>query len=116
MNTKRFGDLGERIAEAFLVIKGYEIVARNYRFAGREIDIVARHGDALVAVEVKLRRGNRFGSAAQAIDSRKLSRIRTALTDAVRRSDARFARVDVVAIDIEKSDGRMTVEHFVGVC
>ena len=58
MNTRRTGELGERIAAAFLAIKGYEIIDTNYRFARREIDLVARDGAAVVAVEVKLRRGD----------------------------------------------------------
>ena len=56
VNRRKRGELGERIASAFLAVKGYEILQSNFRYAGREIDIVARDGGTLVAVEVKLRR------------------------------------------------------------
>jgi len=116
VNTRRSGELGERIAAAFLAIKGYEILDTNYRFARREIDLVARDGTAVVAVEVKLRRGDARGAAAQAIDRRKLARIELALSGMVREMRVALSpRVDVVAIDLEPDGGRMVVEHFVGV-
>ena len=51
VNTKRIGFLGERIAESFLVIKGYRVLRRNYTFAGREIDLLVRDDSQLIAVE-----------------------------------------------------------------
>jgi putative endonuclease len=108
--------LGETIAGAFLAIKGYQILEKNYRFAGREVDLVARDGGSIVAVEVKLRRGDRFGSAAQAIDARKLARLRVALAGIAQDHGWRLApRIDAVAIDIDERAGRMVVDHIVGV-
>jgi putative endonuclease len=116
VNTRRTGALGERIAAAFLAIKGYEILDTNYRFARREVDLVARDGATLVAVEVKLRRGGARGVAAQAIDRRKLARIEQALAGMMRDTRLQLApRVDVVAIDVDGDGRRMVVEHFLGV-
>jgi putative endonuclease len=116
VNTRRTGELGERIAAAFLAIKGYQIIDTNYRFARREIDLVARDGAAVVAVEVKLRRGGACGVAAQAIDRRKLARIEQALAGMMRDMRLELApRVDVVAIDLDRDGRRMVVEHFRGV-
>lgn len=116
MNTRQHGGWGELIAAAFLRLKGCEVLDTNARFARREVDLLVRDGDSLVAVEVKLRRGNRFGSAAEAIDERKLSRLRLALAGFARETGGRLApRIDVVTIDIDESGERMTVEHYVGV-
>jgi putative endonuclease len=116
VNTTQRGELGERIAAAFLAIKGYEIVERNYRYARREVDLVARQGGWIVAVEVKLRRGRQFGSAAEAVGTRKLSRLRTALSGIAGERGWRLApRIDVVAIDVDEGGQRMVVEHLVGV-
>jgi len=116
MNNKRRGELGEHIAASFLTIKGYEVFHRNYRFARREVDLLARDGRSLVAVEVKLRRGNQFGRAAEAIDDRKLTRVRQALEGMVGASGTPLnPRIDVIAIDIDDDFGRMVVEHFEGV-
>ena len=51
----RLGKRGEDIACAFLVSRGYEIIDRNWRCPTGEIDIVARHANSLVVVEVKAR-------------------------------------------------------------
>ncbi len=116
VNTRASGALGERIAAAFLAIKGYEVLEKNYWYARREIDLVARDGDTIVAVEVKMRRGRRFGKAAESVDARKLERIRRALAGIVQRMDSgQSARIDVGAIDLCESHERMTVEHFMGV-
>jgi len=114
-NTKQVGDLGERIAETFLVLKGYEILRRNFRYAGREIDLLVRKNQSLIAVEVKLRRGNRFGRAAESIDRRKIARIRTALEGALAGAQGSRVqlrpRIDVVAIDLEDDLSEMVVRH-----
>jgi putative endonuclease len=116
MSTKATGELGERIAAAFLKLKGFEIVDANVRVARREVDLVARDGNAVVAVEVKLRWGRRFGAAVEAIDERKLARIRVALSGIARElGDERSPRIDVVTIDVDESGDRMSVEHYVGV-
>jgi putative endonuclease len=116
MNTRACGELGERIAAAFLLLKGYQIVDANVRVARREVDLVARDGRDIVAVEVKLRMGRRFGAAVEAIDERKLARVRVALAGIARElGGAVSPRIDVVTIDVDESGDRMSVEHYVGV-
>jgi putative endonuclease len=51
----RKGRRAEAIAAWFLVAKGYRILARRVRTRAGEIDIIARHRDSLVFVEVKAR-------------------------------------------------------------
>ena len=50
------GRNAEAIAAWFLRLKGYHILARRVRTHAGEIDLIARHGDTLVFVEVKARR------------------------------------------------------------
>lgn len=114
VSTRESGTIGERIAAEFLRLKGFELIDANVRFARREIDILARDGTFLVAVEVKLRRGRGFGVAAEAIDARKLGRVQTALLGFARESRL-SPRIDVVTIDVDETGDRMVVEHFVGV-
>ena len=116
VNTRQHGGWGEQIAAAFLRLKGYEILEANARFARREVDLLARDGASLVVVEVKLRRGGRFGAAVEAIDARKLSRLRLALAGFARDAGPEVVpRIDVVTIDVDETGDRMTVEHYVGV-
>ena len=63
----------ESRAAAFLIAKGYRIVARRWRSPVGEIDIVARRRGTLVFVEVKAR--ERLDDAAEAVLQRQQRRI-----------------------------------------
>ncbi len=54
-NHIEIGRKGERIAKAFLIKKGYQILETNYRFKHMEIDILARFENQLIVIEVKTR-------------------------------------------------------------
>ena len=116
MNRRKIGELGEQIASAFLAVKGYEILHNNFRYARREIDIVARDAGTLVAVEVKLRRGRRFGTAVEAVDRKKLSRVKIALNGILSSSKTNLnSRIDVIAIDIDENLKTLVLSHIEGV-
>jgi putative endonuclease len=63
----------ESRAAAFLIAKGYRIVARRWKSPVGEIDIVARRRGTLIFVEVKAR--ERLDDAAEAVISRQQRRI-----------------------------------------
>jgi putative endonuclease len=65
----RTGHLAEWLAAAFLMAKGYRILARRYGGKGGEIDLIARRGQTVIFVEVKARAG--LESAAMAISAQK---------------------------------------------
>jgi putative endonuclease len=69
----RLGLSAESRAAAFLIAKGYRIVARRWRSPVGEIDIVARRRGTLVFVEVKAR--ERLDDAAEAVIVRQQRRI-----------------------------------------
>ena len=74
-NHKELGDFGENIAQLYLESKGCEIVARNYKFLRREIDIIARDGEYIVFIEVKTRTSAYSVTAAEQVDYKKQKRI-----------------------------------------
>ena len=51
----RRGHSGEWLAALVLMLKGYRIVARRYRTRLGEIDLIARRGDLVLIVDVKVR-------------------------------------------------------------
>ena len=69
-NTKT-GAVGEQIAKEYLIQKGYVIIASNWRAQHKEIDIIAKHMDVLVFVEVKTRRSTKFGYPEEAVTAKK---------------------------------------------
>ena len=92
----------EETAARFLASKGLAIVARNFRTRFGEIDLVAREGDTLVFVEVRLRTNARFGGAAASVDSSKRARIiASARAYLARLGTEPACRFDVVTLDGE---------------
>lgn len=71
----RRGEPAESLAARYLEAQGLTVAARNYRCRFGEIDIVAREGDTLVFVEVRRRRSEDFGGAAESITAAKRLRI-----------------------------------------
>jgi putative endonuclease len=68
---------GEELAARHLESRGYTIVARNYRCAHGEIDLIAAQGEYLVFVEVKTRRGRTDYHPLLAVNARKMEKLRT---------------------------------------
>lgn len=99
-STTEIGRAGEDAAAAFLLEQGYRILARNLRYRFGEIDIVAEESGVLVFVEVKTRRGESFGTPAEAVTYRKqlqLSRL-AGLYLAESGRASHLARFDVVTV------------------
>lgn len=65
------GAYGEEVAAAYLCEQGYTLLERNFRCPLGEIDIIAKQRDYLVFVEVKTRRGIRFGVPQEAVGLQK---------------------------------------------
>ncbi|WP_415916793.1 YraN family protein [Xanthomonas arboricola] len=61
----------EALARALLEQAGLRLVVGNANYRGGELDLVMRDGQALVFVEVRYRRDNRFGGGAASVDARK---------------------------------------------
>lgn len=110
------GRYGERVAAAYLVDAGWEVVDRNWRGPSGELDIVALHGGELVVVEVKTRSGDAFGHPAEAVTARKLARLRRLAAQwlAVHDLHPTGVRIDVIAVRTSRA-GAARVEHLAGV-
>ena len=100
--TGNHGRLGEDLAHRYLRGRGCTVVARNYRPpSGRgEIDLVVRHGEKLVFVEVKTRDSAEFGEPERAVDADKQLHLTRAARDYARRAGVEWQQVrfDVVAV------------------
>ncbi len=96
--TQDRGRAGENLAASYLALAGIEVVQRNAKLAGVEVDLVARDGPVRVLVEVKLRTRPDYGGAAAAVDWRKCERLRRAAL-ALTGDGGGPVRVDVIAIE-----------------
>lgn len=69
------GKDAENLAADYLQRAGLKLVARNYRCRYGEIDLIARDGETLVFVEVRMRSSDRFGGAAASITATKRAKL-----------------------------------------
>ena len=95
------GARGEKAAAKHLRRHGYKILLRNFRSGKAEVDIVARHKDWLVFVEVKTRETEQFGAPSEAVDRDKQRNLSKAALDYLRllgnpRIHFRFDIVEVI--------------------
>lgn len=95
------GQQGEDRALVYLQQQGLQLVMRNYRCKGGEIDLVMRTRDGtLVFVEVRVRADFAFGGAAASVTLRKQHRLILAARHYLATlSQLPACRFDVVAID-----------------
>lgn len=99
---QRLGAAAEDIAAAHLASQGVRVLERNYRRRLGELDLIARHGDVLLIVEVRTRSSDAFGGAAASIDAAKRRRLVYAAQQLLqeRKDLARLrVRFDVVLVD-----------------
>ena len=102
------GDFGERVAARHLEAKGYRIRERNYRTREGEVDIIAERGGTLIFVEVRARRGDALGTAAESVTAAKARRIVAAAEAYLQANEDCPAdqRIDVIALSLTP-DGRV---------
>ncbi|MBL4741182.1 MAG: YraN family protein [Sneathiella sp.] len=86
------GRFAETVATLFLRLKGYHIVARGFRRPVGEIDIIARRGGVLIAIEVKQRQS--LEKALQAIHAKQRRRVSRAM-EAFIVSRPEFSHMDI---------------------
>ncbi len=110
------GRRGEEAASRLLESKGWRILGRDLRTRVGEVDLLALDGETLVVVEVKTRSGESFGAPEEAVDARRLARLRRAAEALAlaRGLSERPIRIDVVAVHA-RPDGRLDCEHLPGV-
>ncbi|HPD46657.1 MAG TPA: YraN family protein [Anaerohalosphaeraceae bacterium] len=113
-DPKRLGRWGEKRCEKHLKARGYRTIARNYRCAMGEIDLVMADPDGtLVFIEVKTRRNEDYARAHDAVTPRKRIRMARAAEyfRRIYRIKDRPLRFDVVAVVL--GDGtRAVVTHY----
>jgi len=110
MERQALGIYGENLAVAEIERRGYAVLARRYRTRHGEIDIVARDGETIVFVEVKVKETAEFGTGSEAVTARKQQRIISMAVDYLARNrlTAKPCRFDVVAIDGVGDDAVLT--------
>lgn len=111
-HNQLWGGYGEQLAKDYLIRQNYKILASNWRCQHQEIDLVTKHHDTLVLVEVKLRLTNSFGSAREALTSQKITRLKLAASLLLRVYHPNSWRYDFIAIDLDKNKRLARLIHY----
>lgn len=110
--SHEFGQVCEDLAAAALAARGWSIVARNFRYGHKEIDLIARRGATVAFIEVKGRSRTDFGHPLECIGSGKRRDVEAAARWWIvrhGRADDSY-RFDAVAVTLH-SGGAPVVEH-----
>ncbi|MFT3714906.1 MAG: YraN family protein [Gordonia sp. (in: high G+C Gram-positive bacteria)] len=70
------GRIGEDFADHHVRALGWTVLDRNWRTRYGELDLIAADGDTLIVVEVKTRMSRTYDDPVEAVDARKLQRMR----------------------------------------
>lgn len=107
------GISGEEIAEKYLTQHDYKILERNFRSQQGEIDIIARHQQFLVFVEVKNYSFRSLGTPLAAVRKNKKQSIIHAARTYLYKKNIRntFCRFDVITIS-RRRDGSRAIELY----
>ena len=113
LNNKETGRLGENIAKCYLLEKGCSILETNYSTRYGEIDIIAKDGKLVIFIEVKTRRGIKFGYPREAVDKHKQLKIRNMAEFYILRKDIRDIpmRFDVIEVFLDENNNTKSISQ-----
>jgi putative endonuclease len=104
------GNKGEKLAAEFLQKKGFEVVARNYRFRRAEIDLIVRRDNWIIFVEVKTRSSSSYGEPEEFVDDHKTRNVFDAAEEYIYSTDWHgHIRFDIISV---KLGHEIEIEHF----
>jgi putative endonuclease len=112
MKRRDTGILGEKLAKDFLKKRGYRIWEANYRCPEGEVDLIAKHKDYLVFIEVRTKKSTGFGSPEESITPAKKERLR-AIAAHYRQTHDNLPplwRIDVVAVELDRKGKPSRIE------
>lgn len=106
------GKEGESVAFRYLMQKAYRILAKNWFYYHKELDIVATDGAWVIVFEVKTRVENSSQKPIEAVDKKKQRNICSAANAFVRQFHLKMPiRYDVLSIIFRPATHSYEVEH-----
>jgi putative endonuclease len=110
VEKRAVGQAGERLAAEYLTGLGWGILARNWRCAAGELDIIAWEPPGVVVFcEVKCRRGAGFGPPLESITAAKQAKLRELALHWLREQPAAVPRFRIDGIGVLAAPGAAPV-------
>lgn len=111
MNRKTTGQSGEDLAAKFLKKNGYKILERNLSTNLGEIDLLARHKNDIVVVEVKTKSTSRFGEGYEMVNYFKKKKLLSLARQIGAQYPGKTVRIDVISVDL--SFEKPKINHYI---
>ena len=111
MNKRKFGIIGEKMAQKYLKDNKYEIIENNYYTRNGEIDIIASKNNYIIFVEVKTRTNEKYGRASEAVT--KIKKIHMKKSAAIFLKENNFSRFTIRfdVIEVYIINGKCKINH-----
>ncbi len=111
-DKKLLGEIGETIAQEYLINKNYLIIDLNWRYKKAEVDIISQFKDTLVFVEVKCRKSDFFSRPEQSKKQKKENLYKLAAENYLEVNNLENEiRFDVISII--HNNNKTEIEHFI---
>jgi len=107
---KETGALGEQLAAEFLKKRGYKILETNFQTPLGEIDLLAKHKNDIVAVEVKTKSGGDFGAGFEMVNFFKRRKLLGLARLLQTQYPKETIRIDIISINLD--DNPPQIRHF----
>jgi putative endonuclease len=106
MKTSSSGALAETRALNYLKQQGLRLLCQNFTCKRGEIDLIMNDGNTIVFVEVRYRRDQRFGTAAETVSRSKQAKLIYAAQFYLQkqRQQNKPCRFDVIAMTAEEAE------------
>jgi putative endonuclease len=98
-HNQRVGAWGEETAASYIVKRSYQIIARNVRTPYGEIDIIAKHGDIIIFIEVKTLTSSKNFQPEYQITTRKREHMFNASQHYAAEKAIDHWQIDVIAVE-----------------
>lgn len=102
-SRKKTGNYGERAVAFCLAKRGFRILGMNVHTRWGEVDIIAERQGVIHAIEVKTRRSNLYGTAAEGLTKKQFTRIKKTITT-IRQEEIPFIKgktqIDFAAVEL----------------
>ncbi len=110
-NNKNVGAIGERVACDYLLSKNYELITMNYYTRFGEVDLIMRDKGMLVFVEVKTKKGLKWGSPEEMFTRNKYERVKRMASVYLQGKEVP-CRIDMVAVVLGPNNEPVFVKHY----
>ena len=112
-NKNNQGQQAERLAKQYLKQQGLCWQQSNYHCRQGEIDLIFMDAQQLVFVEVRYRKSNRYGGAAETVDQRKQNKLILAARHYLHThnlTEAISCRFDIISIENSTTASSNTIQ------